>query len=111
MMRVVYRGSTDAATPQWLRDGTEYEVLELTAYPGRRVDLRLASEQGGVPALFDSALFATTDDAIPSDWAARVIDDGVVKVGPREWLEPGFWEAYFDDEPDAVAAYERGANR
>ena len=77
------------------------------AHPGGRVDLRIASEQGGVPAVFDASLFVTTDESIPPTWRLRVADSGVVKLGPAEWLVAGFWERYFDDEPEALAAYDR----
>ncbi len=89
--------------------GKEYEVLEVSARPNGPVYLRIASEQAGTPALFDTALFVTTDGRLAANWVARVDEGGAVRFGPAEWLERGFWEAYFDDDPAAVAAYERGS--
>jgi hypothetical protein len=113
-MRVVLLADTPADGPggaAWLRPGVEYEVLDVTAYPGGHVDVRLASEQSGVPALFDSSQFTTVDDTIPASWRMRVTDGGVLRIGPEEWLRPGFWEGYFDDDPEARAAFDRGASR
>ncbi|HZM42623.1 MAG TPA: hypothetical protein VFB94_26085, partial [Acidimicrobiales bacterium] len=49
------------ATGTWLKPGVPYDVLEVRAEPGRLVHFRIASEQSGTPALFDSALFDTVD--------------------------------------------------
>ena len=107
-MRVVWRGPSDDT---WLRAGVTYDVLEVRAEPGRPVQLRVAAEQSGTPALFDSARFDTVDGMIPSHWRARLSPGGTLTLGPEEWSAPGFWEAYFDDDPEAVVAYEQGRVR
>ena len=92
------------------RDG-EYEVLEIYAEPGRHVYLRVEADDDAAPVLFDSSCFLVTDARIPPGWEARLEERGHLAIGPPEWLEPGFWEAYFDGDPVAVAAYERGRAR
>lgn len=91
----------------WLQIDREYEVLEIYAYPEGRVELRLVSNEAGTPALFDSSLFMTVDSTLPETWVARLEEGGILRLGPSEWMEPGFWEAYFDREPAALEAYKR----
>jgi hypothetical protein len=115
-MRVILRDpqpGDDAARAAgaWLKPGEPYDVLEVRAEPGRLVHFRIAGEQPGTPALFDSALFDTVDGTIPAHWRARLAPGGTLTLGPEEWSAPGFWEAYFDDDPDALATYERGRIR
>lgn len=96
-------GAVLADSP-WLRVGGEYAVLTVMAEPERRPLLRVLHEGG--PSLWDSGMFETVDDRLPDSWVARVRDGGIVEFGPARWLEPGFWEAYFDDDPRAVTSYE-----
>lgn len=96
------------STSPWLDLDDEYEVLEVYAYPGGRIDLRLAAKDAGTPALFDSTMFMTIDDTIPPTWTVRLEDGGALRLAPREWMRPGFWDAFFDGDPDAVSDYRRG---
>lgn len=89
----------------------EYEVLELYAYPGGRIDLRLVAGESETPALFDSSMFMTSDGALPANWEGRIEEGGVLRIGPREWMELGFWDAYFNQNPAAIEAYKRGRSR
>jgi hypothetical protein len=88
-----------------IKVGEEYVVLEVIASPRRHVQLRLnlAPDE---PSLWDSEMFDTVDRSIPSNWGARVSGEGFLSIGPMRWLEDGFWEGYFDDEPSAVALFE-----
>ena len=56
--------------------------------------------------MFDSRLFATSEDGMSADWVAHIEPDGMVQIGPPEWMASGFWESFFDGEPVAVRAYE-----
>ncbi len=96
----------EEGSSSWLRLHAEYEVLEVYAYPDRRIELRITSEEAGVPALFDSEMFVTTAGAVPRNWTIRIDEGGVVRLGPEQWLVPGFWEDYFDRMPAAVEIYE-----
>jgi hypothetical protein len=93
----------------WIRIGGEYVVLEISAAPNRQVSLRIHLEEG-TPGLWDSTMFETTDVTIPSNWVAKVSLQGGLDLGPERWREPGFWERYFDREPDAVAAFDDEAS-
>ena len=99
-------GGAGAANP-WLTMNREYDVLEIYAFPGADVQLRVRSDDGSIPALFDSASFMTVDGALPERLIVQVQEGGVLRIGPASWMVPGFWEAYFDKSPDAVETYER----
>ncbi len=96
----------DETSSAWLCLHSEYEVLELSAFPDRRVELRLVSEETSIPALFDSEMFITTDGTVPRTWSIKIDEGGVVRLAPEPWLVPGFWEDYFDRDPAAVEIYE-----
>jgi hypothetical protein len=87
-----------------IRVGDEYIVIEMVASPGRYVELRL-HQTGGAPALWTSEMFETTDESIPSNWTAEVSGAGFLSIRPGRWRR-GFWERYFNDEPEAVALFE-----
>lgn len=98
------------AESAWVSIGQEYTVLEVDALPDHRFSVRLdLGDQ--VPGLWDSEMFETTDPVIPAVWVARFSDGGSLQFAPPRWLERGFWERYFDDEPDAVAVFEEDRRR
>jgi hypothetical protein len=96
--------SVDGGGGDYLRDGQEYEVIEVGMDPARRTWLRVENEDG-TPSLFDSRCFSHLDGTIPSAWRVALSDAGAVTFGPAAFLAPGFWEGYFDGVPEAVAAY------
>lgn len=89
---------------QSVRVGEEYVVIEIVASPGRYVDLRLYPSEGA-PGLWTSEMFETTDESIPTNWTAVVSGSGVLTLRPERWRS-GFWERYFNDEPEAIAIFE-----
>jgi hypothetical protein len=91
----------------WLTVHREYDVLGILALPGRSIKFRVLADDGITPILADSALFAASATSLPRSWVCTVAQDGVVEMGPKEWLEPGFWERFFDQEPDAVESFHR----
>ena len=86
--------------------GKTYLVLEIYAEPGRNILFRLVDNEQ-IPALFSSTQFRTVDNSISSTWIASVGEDGIVELGPKKWLRPGFWEDYFDDVPAAIEDFEQ----
>jgi hypothetical protein len=89
----------------WLLENREYHVLSIEASSVRK-EYRIASEKDGVPALFDADDFEIVDDTVPCNWVTTETN-GRTTWAPAAWLEPGFWEKAFDDEPEAVAIYKQ----
>jgi hypothetical protein len=49
---------------------------------------------------------------VPSNWQIRVGAGGItgaIDIGPEAWLEPGFYEDYWPDEPNRARLASRGA--
>ena len=89
----------------WLTLHREYLLLALLAVPGKSIKFRVLSDDGRTPILADSSLFAAPSQDLPGTWAAAVTEGGVVEIGPSRWLVPGFWERFFDREPEAVLVF------
>ena len=51
-------------------------------------------------------MFEDTDPTVPSNWVVQVSEGGSLNIGPQRWLERGFWEQYFDDEPAAIEVFD-----
>lgn len=96
--------SLDGGGGDWLSDGQTYEVIEVYT-DHQRTSFRIMSDDG-TPALFDARGFVTVDDALPGDWRVEVTEHGTT-FGPAAFLTPGFWEAYFDRESNAVEVFNR----
>lgn len=100
-------GDPQTSRSAWLTLDQEYLLLALLAVPGRRIKFRVLSDDGRTPILADSRMFAAPIQRLPESWVATVTQDGVVELGPAPWLESGFWERYFDRDPEAVATFQR----
>ena len=64
------------------------------------------------PGLYSMELFEVVDGRIPSDWLMEYSDKGYFSMGPKTWLDEArwrekysFWEAYFDDDPEALKVF------
>ena len=92
---------------QWLTLDREYPVLSIDVERDRRVWLRIESDDGGTPALFDAEMFMTTSMLVPSNWRVRIDEGGALQLAPEPWLRQGFWDEFFDRVPNAVEIYEK----
>lgn len=59
------------------------------------------------PILYPTYLFEIVDPAIPSDWIKVEYEDDEFHVGPPELLKPGFYEDFFDHNPEAKMVFSR----
>lgn len=90
-----------------LTQGREYVVLAIDAILTRHINFRIECDDNAMPALFRSDMFITTQPAVPAIWQVSVSEGGRLQLAPPEWLRFGFWEDYFNDVPEALAAYKR----
>lgn len=75
-----------------------------------RTMLRLIGENP-TPALFQTDIFEVVSSVIPPSWIVVSPKPGLLDVGPEPWTRPGFWERYFDQDPEAVAIFKRERER
>jgi hypothetical protein len=73
-------------------------------------DYRLISDEGR-PYLYPAVIFELVDSSEPSDWVTEFGAEGERYSYPPELSARGFFEAYFDGEPIAVATFRKHAAR
>jgi hypothetical protein len=91
----------DDCDHQGLSPGQIYTVIEITD------DLFRVINDRGDPILYPKGLFDMIDGSIPSGWVFEDAGEGAYFIGPSDCSYPGFYERYFDKEPNAVAKFER----
>lgn len=99
-------GGREVDSSPWATLDAEYVVLALEATPGGGIQLRIIGDDGPTPVLFQSEMFMTLSSAIPSNWVASIGEGGEFNLAPAKWLRPGFWEDYFNGDPEAVSDFE-----
>lgn len=83
-------------------DLTEEGVYEVI---GIEADYFRIMNDEGRPYLYPPELFVIVDAQEPDDWEIEHGDEGERYVYPHELNSPGFFEDYFDDNPNAVMAF------
>lgn len=96
----------ETSESEWLTLDSEYVVLAIEGNPGRELSIRVQDDKGGGPGLWPAEMFMTTSTALPSSWIISIGDNGQFDLAPAKWLRPGFWEDFFDREPEALADFE-----
>ncbi|MEI9951896.1 MAG: hypothetical protein WDO74_23660 [Pseudomonadota bacterium] len=66
--------------------------------------LRIVGDEP-IPALFEPEMFEVVSSVIPPTWVVDSPKPGYLSFGPASWNGAGFWERFFDSEPDAVAEF------
>jgi hypothetical protein len=92
---------------QWFTVGREYLVLAISMRARAGLSFRIVSDDAGTPVLAPAELF----DVVPAqpmsgNWVAEVGEGGQLELGPRRWLERGFWERFFDGDADARRVFD-----
>ncbi|MGH7452665.1 MAG: hypothetical protein ACRENG_15065, partial [bacterium] len=73
-------------------------------------DLRILNDQGR-PYLYPSRLFKVVDPHEPSDWVTEFGNDDERYAYPPPLNDSGFFEDFFDDKKEAVAAFWQVVNQ
>lgn len=68
-------------------------------------DYRIVDESGE-PVLLPSELFDIVDSFQPDDWVRCIGDEGEVYAYPAELNRIGFFEDYFDGDPDTMRVFQ-----
>jgi hypothetical protein len=101
-VRVAGEGGRDS----WLALNHEYQVLSVLMTPKGPAKLRIIADDGRTPVLAAASLFAMSAQPLPPNWVVAIREGGAVELGPSPWLEPGFWERYFDSDADAILKFQ-----
>jgi hypothetical protein len=73
-------------------------------------DLRILNDQGR-PYLYPHEIFTVVDAREPDDWVSERGEHSERYAYPPPLNSRGFFEDYFDGEPEAVATFWRVMNR
>ncbi|MEW6252710.1 MAG: hypothetical protein AB1716_18895 [Planctomycetota bacterium] len=73
-------------------------------------DLRIINDQGR-PYLFPARLFKVVDRKIPADWVRETGADGERYAYPPVMNAPGFFEDFFDGDPQVTARFWHAVNQ
>jgi hypothetical protein len=87
----------------WAKVGSVYQVLGIWVEPAQ-TRFRLVGEEA-TPALFEPEMFQVVSAKIPPAWVVTSPKPGYLSLAPEAWSGAGFWERFFDGEPEAVAAF------
>ncbi|WP_381554272.1 hypothetical protein [Streptomyces eurythermus] len=90
-----------------LRDGTEYTVLEVYFSGEGESFFRIKFAENEDSALFNSEAFEVTSTKIPPTWKLFPSEGRSFTLCPESWNRPGFWESYYDHDPQALTLYEQ----
>lgn len=91
-----------------LTHGHDYAVLEISARFIKAASFRIEFIESELrqSALFDSRAFTVISHTLPPTWKYFQLESGSFSLCPESWNAPGFWEAYYDGDPRAIAVYE-----
>src|SRR2546430_1002215 len=86
----------------WAKIGATYHVLSVWV-GSRDAGFRLIGEDRHTPALFEPEMFEIVSPIIPPTWVIASSMPGTFDIAPEPWTHKGFWERYFDFDPEAEA--------
>jgi hypothetical protein len=87
----------------WAKIAGVYHVLGIWVEPAQ-TRFRLVGEES-TPGLFEPEMFEVVSPKIPPSWVVTSPKPGCFSFEPEAWSGVGFWERFFDGEPEAVAAF------
>jgi hypothetical protein len=90
----------------WLDIGIVYHVLCLLYCLDGTLKIRLMGKEQNTPVLFDIRDFEIVSPILPPSWVLFSYPSGVFELTPKAWTEKGFWDAYFEHDPNAMVLFE-----
>jgi len=94
---------------RWLRIGQTYHVMGQELADGKVLNYLIVTNDTD-PGFFSmghfpAESFEIVSEIIPPNWAS-LQSGGVTSVLPKSWLEPGFFNDFYEGDPRAYAIYE-----
>jgi len=90
----------------WLTLGKIYHVLEVVHDVHGKWLFRLVGDDVNGVALFRSVQFEIVSARVADVWIVKWNDSGGFKLTTQAWSQPGFWERFYDRDPEAEKIFE-----
>ena len=91
----------------WLTVGKIYHVLEVVQGTDRKWMFRMVGDGLNGVALFWLEEFEIVSSKIPDSWIIMWPKDDFFVLRPESWSRPGFWERYYDKDPESIRIFEQ----
>jgi hypothetical protein len=106
-MKVKYAPSSTELPNRWLKENTEYVVLEIF-FDKTGAVYRILTENSVMPTLHSADLFEIVSNKIPSSWVAAMGRERgfYLEIAPIRWTTQGFWEDYSNQDSTAEKIFE-----
>ena len=95
----------------WLTLGKVYHVLEVIQDPRRKWLLRVLGNGSDGVGIFRLEQFEIVSTKVPDAWIVDLNTDGDLTLTTEDWNKPGFWDAYYDRDPNARKKFEDGKRK
>jgi len=92
-------------TSHWLTIGKRYTVLAVENDGKSGLLFRVMSDDGFTPIVADWRQFKLISSSLSSTWIGSLDKNGDLMLAPNAWTRPGFWEDYFNREPEAMKQF------
>lgn len=112
-MKIIYVNE-DLKWSGWLTPGKEYVVLSMELYNnspdepdsiGDFVAYRIQVDNTTIVPC-PAKIFEVISNKIPASWVIQRDSDQLYSLLPARWSRDGFWEDYYNDEPEALQDFE-----
>ena len=87
-----------------IKIGELYDVVSILCRTGRNPLIQILN--GDRPSLWPSTMFTVVTPKIDPDWEIGISETGTIEIGPPKFQTPGFWELYFEDDPEALQIFD-----
>jgi hypothetical protein len=99
------RGNPQSESP-WLTVGKVYNVVALELDNNGEWLARLVGDGLNGVALFPLEQFEIVSSLVSPTWTTTWKNGKLIEVSPERWVGKGFWEGYYDRDPEAILVFE-----
>jgi hypothetical protein len=103
------RGNPQSESP-WLTLGKVYNVMALELDNNGEWLARLVGDGPNGVALFPLELFEVESSVVSPTWTTSWKSGKLIELSPKRWVREGFWENYYDRDPEAIRIFEEEKN-
>jgi len=85
--------------------GKEYVVLSVHVEDGYSTKFQILRDDG-TPSFHIANQFEVISSKIPDTWQIDFVLNSHLSLEPKAWSRLGFWDDYFDGDPEAEAIFD-----